>query len=86
MGTSILKQSQPSPPSPDVVEGALQLLREEREQIEALAIALTDRMTDAERGSGGSSTELLLAQMLNERLSDTYTLKYVENLLKGAAA
>jgi len=67
--THSLAQSVTSAPSADTVQEAWLLLTTERSRLIALSIALAARMEDRERAEEHDSTELLLAQLLEQHLS-----------------
>lgn len=83
MATTILPQSNRFAPSPDTVRFALDTLTSEREQMEALAIVLRERLEYKERNDEGASTELVLIRMLEEKLSSTRIFQGVEVALTG---
>lgn len=72
-------------PTPEVINTALHMVTEEREQLIALGIVLLNRMADAEAQSDFTSTELALMQVLEERLTSTSTLKALQSMLTGRA-
>ncbi len=71
-------------PSPEVVLKAWEMLTRERSRLVALSIVLAARIEEREREQEHDSTELLLAQLLEEHLCLNTTMDKVFHLLTGA--
>lgn len=71
-------------PTPETVLSAWKLIEHERSQLVALSIVLAARIEDRERDQEHDSTELLLAQLLEEHLCSTKTMKAVQAMLTGS--